>query len=253
MKIKQLLCLAALSAPLTVNVAVHADTLSFSAGAGLWNTSSTGSFQKTGDPTAVDVKDDLFWSDESQGYLFAILEHPVPIIPNVKLVITKIDQSGSGNTTFTFDGTPYTGNVSNDFSIQTNDLIAYYEILDNVVSLDIGLTIRNLKVDYTITGTDLNTGLSTTTTDSVSETIPMLYALVGGSPIPDLIISGELSYVSYAGSTISDFTAKVAYTTSFFVGFEGGYRKQAYKFDDVSGTDADLGFDGIFVGAYLKI
>jgi len=249
MKIKQLLCLAALSTPLTVNVAVHADTLSFSAGAGIWNTSATGSFQKTGDPTAVDVKDDLFWGDESQGYLFATLEHPVPIIPNVKLIITQIDQSGNGQANFTFDGVNYSGNVNNNFSIQTTDLIGYYEILDNVVSLDIGLNIRNLKVDYTINSTTINT----TTTDSVNQTIPMLYALVGGSPIPDLIISGELSYVSYAGSTISDFTAKVAYTTSFFVGFEGGYRKQTYKFDDVSGTDADLGFDGIFVGAYLKI
>jgi outer membrane protein len=249
MNTKQLFCLAALSASFTA----HADTLAISAGAGIWNTSPTGSFQKKGDPTAVDVKDNLFWSDETQGYFYATLEHPVPIIPNVKIMATRIDQSGSGATTFEFDNVVYTGNVNNDFSIQTVDLIGYYEILDNVVSLDIGLNIRSLKVDYTITGTGpapLNAVV--TTTDSVSETIPMLYALVGASPIPDLIVSGELSYISYAGSTISDFTAKVAYTTNYLVGFEAGYRKQTYKFDDVSGTDADLNFDGVFAGAYLK-
>ncbi len=244
MKIKQLLCFAALSIPFTAN----ADTLSISAGAGIWNTSPTGDFQKKGDPAAVDVKDNLFWSDETQGYFYATLEHPVPIIPNVKIMTTKIDQSGSGNTSFRFDGVDYIGNVNNDFSIQTVDLIGYYEILDNVVSLDIGLNIRSLKVDYTITETTTNT----TTTDSMSETIPMLYALVGASPIPDLIISGELSYIAYDGSTISDFTAKVAYTTSFFVGLEAGYRKQQYTFNDVSSTDADLSFDGVFAGAYLK-
>jgi outer membrane protein len=248
MKTKQLLCLAALSLPF----AAHADTLSFSAGAGIWNTSPSGNFQKKGDPAAVDVKDDLFWGDETQGYFFATLEHPVPIIPNVKVMATKIDQSGSGNSTFEFDGTVYSGNVTNDFSIQTVDVIGYYEILDNVVSLDIGLNIRSLKVDYTITGTDLNTGLSIKTTDSVNETIPMLYALVGASPIPDLIISGELSYISYSGSSISDFTAKVAYTTSYFVGFEAGYRKQQYTFSDISSTDADMSFDGVFAGAYVK-
>jgi len=248
MKIKQLLCLAALSVPFTA----HADTLSFTAGAGIWNTSPTGNFQKKGDPATVDVKDDLFWSDETQGYFFATLEHPVPIIPNVKVMATKIDQSGSGNTSFIFDGTSYSGDVTNDFSIQTVDLIAYYEILDNIVSLDIGLNVRSLKVDYTITATDPVTTLSVTTTDSVNETIPMLYALVGASPIPDLIISGELSYIAYAGSTISDFTAKIAYTTNVFVGFEAGYRKQQYTFDDVSSTNADLGFDGVFAGAYLK-
>jgi len=175
MKIKQLFCLTALSVALTTPFTVHADTLSISAGAGIWNASPTGNIQKQGDPTAVDVEKDLFWGSESQGYLFATLEHPIPIIPNVKLMATKIDQSGSGQADFTFDGITYLGDIDNDFSIQTVDLIAYYEILDNVVSLDIGLNIRSLKVDYTITGTDSNTGLSTTTTDSVNETIPMLY------------------------------------------------------------------------------
>ena len=248
MKIKQLFCLAALSIPFTA----HADTLSVSAGAGIWNTSPTGSFQKKGDPTSVNVKDDLFWGDETQGYFYATLEHPVPIIPNVKIMATNIDQSGSGSTTFIFDGQAYSGDVTNDFAIKTVDLIAYYEILDNVVSLDLGLNVRSLTVDYTITGTEPITSTSVTTTDSISETIPMLYVLVGASPIPDLIISGELSYVSYAGSSISDFTAKVAYTTSFFVGVEAGYRKQQYTFDDVSSTDAELSFDGVFAGAYLK-
>ncbi|RLA21058.1 MAG: hypothetical protein DRQ62_09845 [Gammaproteobacteria bacterium] len=245
MKIKQLLCLAALSTPLMV----HADTLSIAVGGGAWNAAPSGSFKKTTDPTEVNVKDNLFWSDDAQGYFFATLEHPIPIIPNVKLMATKIDQSGSGNTSFTFDGETYNGDVSNDFSIETLDLIAYYEILDNVVSIDIGLNIRNLKVDYNIIDT---TGNIPPDTDSLNETIPMLYALVGISPITDLIISGELSYIAYSGSTISDFTAKVAYTTNFFVGFEAGYRKQKYEFDDVSGTDANLDFDGVFAGAYLK-
>ena len=212
----------------------------------MWNTSPSGSFQKTSDPAAVDVKDNLFWGDESQGYLFATLEHPVPIIPNVKLMYTKVEQSGSGDSGgFEFDGDFYSGTVSNEFSIETTDLIAYYEVLDNVVSLDLGLTIRNLKIDYTIND-------SSNIKDSLDETVPMLYILVGGSPIPDLIISGELSYVAFSGSSVSDFTAKIAYTTNFFVGFEAGYRQQKYEFDDVSDTDAKLDFDGVFAGAYLK-
>ena len=176
MKIKQLLCLAALSTPLMV----HADTLSITAGGGVWNAAPSGSFKKTTDPAEVNVKDDLFWSDDAQGYFFATLEHPIPIIPNVKLMATKIDQSGSGDANFTFDGVTYNGNVSNDFSIEALDLLLYWELLDNVVSVDLGLNIRNLKVDYTI-----NNGSNTT--DSIDETIPMLYVLVGGSPIPDLI------------------------------------------------------------------
>ena len=241
MKFKQLLCLLVLSTPLAAN----ADFLSISAGGGGWNAAPSGSIKKTNDPAPVDLNNNLFWDTETQGYAFITLEHFVPILPNARLMLTQIDQSGSGITSFDFDGQTFSGNVSNKFSIDTLDLLLYYEVLDNVVSLDLGLNIRNLKIDYTI-----NNGSSTT--DSVDETVPMLYVLVGGSPWPDLIISGELSYIAYSGSSISDFTAKVAYTTNFFVGFEAGYRQQKYEFDDVSSTDAKLDFDGVFAGAYLK-
>jgi len=244
MKLKQLACLAALTTPFTAN----ADFLSVTAGGGVWNASPDGNIQTTSDPASVDIKDNLFWDDESQGYLFVTFEHFVPLIPNAKLVHTSIDQDGSGNTSFVFDDETFTGNVTNDFAIDTTDLILYYEVLDNVVSLDIGLNIRTLSVDYTITSTDTNT----TVKDSLNETVPMLYALVGASPWPDVIISGEISYIAFDGSSISDITAKIAYTTDFFVGFEAGYRMQEYEFDDISDTDADLSFDGIFAGAYLK-
>jgi len=244
MKLKKLSYFA-LSAALISPLAANADTLSVSVGGGVWNETASGNFQKTYDPASVDIKDNLFWGSESQGYFFATLEHPIPILPNVRLIYTKLDQSGSGDTSFTFDGETFSGTVSNDFKIETTDLIAYYEVLDNVVSLDIGLNIRNLKADYTIIN-------GSSVTDSFDETVPMLYALVGGSPLPNLIISGELSYVAYSGSTVSDFTAKVAYTTDFFVGFEAGYRQQKFEFDDVSDTNAKLDFSGVFAGAYLK-
>jgi outer membrane protein len=247
MRIKNLLYPLALAAPFTVN----ADILSVSVGGGGWNVSPSGTINDVGE-LPVDVNNQLFWDDESQGYFFAILEHPVPILPNVKLMKTTLDQSGNGNATFRFDGIDYDGYVTNDFSVETLDLYAYYEILDNVVNIDLGLDIRNLKVDYTITGTVSGSPTPDTTTDSFDETFPMIYAMVGVSPWPDLIISGELSYISYDGSKVSDFTAKVAYTTSFFVGLEAGYRKQQYTLDDISDTNADLSFDGIFAGAYLK-
>lgn len=246
MKLKQLVCLLGLA----TSFSLHADTLSVSIGGGAWNESPSGNFQKTSDGTNVDVKDSLFWDKESQGYFFATVEHFVPLVPNVRLMHTKIDHAGSGDVTaapFTFDGKPFSSNVSNEVSIETTDLIAYYEILDNVVSLDIGLNIRSLNVDYNIVS---SSGISAA--DSFSATFPMLYALVGTSPWPDLTISGEMSYIAFSGSSMSDITAKIAYTTSFLVGVEAGYRKQNITLDDTSGNDAELTFDGIFAGAYLK-
>lgn len=244
MKLEKI-CYLALGASLLSPISANADFLSVTVGGGVWNETPSGNFQKTTDPAEVNLKDNFFWDSESQGYAFAKFEHFVPIVPNVRLMYTKLDHSGSGNTAFTFDGQSFGGLVSNDFKIETLDLLAYWEVLDNVVSLDIGINVRNLKADYTIIN-------GTAVTDSVNETVPMLYALVGGSPWPDLIISGEMSYIAFSGSTISDFTAKVAYTTNFFVGFEAGYRKQKFEFDDVAETNAKMDFDGIFAGAYLK-
>lgn len=228
---------------------VNADTLSLTVGGGMWKETPDGSYFKTTDPTPVDVKRDLFWEEESQGYFFATLEHPVPIIPNARLSYTKLDHSGSGNASFVFNGVTYNGFIENQINIEMLDLLLYYEVLDNIVSLDLGLNIRKLDVDYKIRET---TGSMQSDSDSASATIPMLYGMVGFSPISDLIISGEVSYIAYDGSTISDFTAKIAYTTSYFVGVEAGYRNQKFELDDIDQTNTDLTFDGPFVGAYVK-
>ena len=224
-----------------------ADVLSFAIGGGVWNETPEGGINKIVDTNSVDVKTDLFWDEESQGYLFATLEHPVPILPNVRLMHTQLDHSGSGQANFEFDGISFQNNVANEFSIEQTDLLFYYEVLDNVVSLDLGLNVRLLDITYQIADDGGNN-----TSGSVSGGVPMVYGLIGATPWPDLLLSAELNYVSYSGSTLSDFIARIAYTTSFFVGFEAGYRAQTLELDDIDDTNADLEFKGPFVGAYLK-
>mgnify|MGYP001825734181 CR=1 FL=1 len=239
--------LAAIFLTATFSKMANADTLSLTVGGGIWNETPDGTYFKTDDPTPIDVKNDLYWDTESQGYFFATLEHPVPIIPNARLSYTRLEHPGSGDASFVYDGVTYNGFIENKIDIEMLDLLLYYEVLDNVVSVDLGLNIRKLDVDYM-----LQEAVAGRTTDSASETVPMLYGLVGFSPLPDLIISGEISFVSYDGSTLSDFTAKIAYTTNFLVGIEAGYRSQTFELDDLDDTNTDLTFDGPFVGAYLK-
>lgn len=224
-----------------------ADILSITVGGGVWNETPEGGIRKTNDVSVVDVKNDLFWSEESQGYLYATLEHPVPLLPNVRLMYTNLDHSGSGTASFNFEGISYSGTVANEFAIEQTDLLLYYEVLDNVVSLDLGLNVRVLDISYTIRD---NTG--TSSSGSVSGPVPMIYGLVGGSPWPGVLLSAEGNYMTLSGSTISDFNAKISYTTDFFVGFEAGYRTQTIELDDVDDTTANLDFKGPFIGAYLK-
>jgi len=244
---KLVTCCLLAAAPAMAN----ADVLGFAVGAGVWNETPEGGIRKITETTDVSVKDDLFWTEESQGYLFATLEHPVPLLPNVRLNYLKLDHTGSGTPQggFDFDGIPFSGNVANEFSIEQTDLLLYYEVLDNVVSLDLGLNVRLLDISYSIADDNVP---SNTTSGSVSAPVPMLYGLIGGTPWPGVLISAEGSFISYSGSTFSDFNAKIAYTTDFFVGFEAGYRTQTIELDDVDDTTANLDFKGPFIGAYLK-
>ena len=244
MNINKLLACSALAA---LPGMAGADVLSFTIGGGVWNETPEGGIFKVGDPTSVDVKNNLFWTEESQGYVFATLEHPVPVLPNVRLMHTKLDHTGSGTTSFDFEGVTFSGNVANEFAIEQTDLLLYYEVLDNVVSLDLGLNVRALDISYTI----VDDG-GRNTSGSVSGPVPMLYGLVGGSPWPGVLLSAEGNYMAISGSTISDFTAKIAYTTDFFLGIEAGYRTQTIELDDVDDTNANLDFKGPFIGAYLK-
>lgn len=239
-----LACAAILSLP----AISMADTLSVAVGGGMWQADPSGYFrnQSAGDTTNIDVRDDLFWQEEDQTYLFITFEHFVPIVPNFRIMATNLDYSGSGIASFTLNGETFSGNVASEGSLDQIDVLAYWEVLDNVVSLDLGLNVKFLDISYSVA----SSGVSTS--DSTDLTVPMLYGLVGVSPIPGLYLGIEGNYVSISGSRLTDVIAKVSYTTDYFFGVEGGYRSQSYKLDDVDGYYGNLDFDGPFLGAYLK-
>ncbi|MCG6887751.1 MAG: TIGR04219 family outer membrane beta-barrel protein [Proteobacteria bacterium] len=222
-----------------------ASTLGLSVGAGIWQPTPSGSVKKTGDPQAVNVEDELYWSKESQNYFYVTLEHPIPILPNFRLMQTNIDQSGSGPTSFTFNGQTFTGTVTNSASVKQTDLVMYYEVLDDtlMLNLDLGLDIKRLEVNYNISDS-----FGDSSSDSSSATLPLLYGMFGITPLKGLYLGVEGSYISYSGNTVSDFFAKVSYTTKWHVGVEAGYRAQSVDLEDLNDTTGKLDFKGPYAG-----
>jgi outer membrane protein len=222
-----------------------ASTLSISAGGGIWQPTPSGSVKKLSDPVAVDVDQDLYWSKESQSYFYVTLEHPIPILPNFRLMRTNIDQSGSGPTSFTFNGQTFTGTVTNSASVKQTDLVMYYEVLDDMLmlNLDLGLDIKRLEVNY-----DISDSFGDSSSDSSSATLPLLYGMFGVTPLDGLYLGIEGSYISYSGNTVSDFFAKVSYTTKWYVGVEAGYRAQSADLEDLNDTTGKLDFKGPYAG-----
>jgi outer membrane protein len=243
MKTRQRLIALAIA---TLPAVATADFLSISVGGGVWNSSPDGGFRRGGDPVLVDVKDNLLWDTESRGYVSATLEHPVPLVPNIRINIVSLDYSGNGITSFTFNGDSYNGTIDDEMKIEQSDLLLYWELLDNIVSVDFGLDARLLNLDYSIRST------TSSITDSASQVVPMLYLMVGASPWFDIQLSAEAYYISASGNELSDYSAKISYTTDFLFGFEAGYRSEKIVLDDVDNTFANMTFKGAFLGAYLK-
>ena len=240
------LLLGALVALLPIT-GMSATVLGFQAGGGSWEHAPSGNITASegGTGTSADLENDLNLSKKSEGYSYFILEHPIPVIPNFKYVDTKLTSSGSGkaNVSFTFNNTTY--NTSTDLTtkleLNQTDAILYYEVLDNVVSLDLGLNGK------TISGSASVNSDSTT----FSETIPMLYVAAEIALPAGFAIGADISTISAAGNSITDTTVKLTYTTDFYLGVQAGLRTQSYTLD-IDSVKADMKFDGVFAGIYFK-
>lgn len=246
---RYLLSILLLSAGLFAQTAT-ADTLGFRAGTGIWQPDSSGTFRHGASGTDIDLKDDLYLKDEDQQYTYALLEHPIPLIPNVKISQTTLSSEGTGTSNFTFAGTDYTGiPVTTEMVLDHSDVTVYWQLLDNWINIDFGLTARKFDGKLAVT----NTASGITEQTNIDKTIPMLYLAAGIEPpfIEDLFIGVEANLIDVNGNNISDITAKISYTTSYLVGFEAGVRTFIVELDDVGGNSSNMEFTGSFANLYI--
>ncbi|HSX83939.1 MAG TPA: TIGR04219 family outer membrane beta-barrel protein [Cellvibrio sp.] len=214
-----------------------ADTiLGVYAGAGQWQGEYSGN---AGDPS-IDVKS-LGMDEEDNNYYYIALEHPVPIIPNIKLQKMDItsEQTAVIDQTFTIDGTTFVAGteVASDFDLSHMDIVLYYELLDNWVNLDVGLSIR--KFDGHVTA------VSEFTTESVEldEAIPMIYAKAQFDlPLTGFSVGLEGNAINYEDNRLTDYSAKLQYMfdSALDIGLEVGYREMSLEVDEDVTADIQL-------------
>lgn len=230
-----------------------ADMLGVWVGAEQWNYDIAGSlrYQSTSSSDDIDVNDDLGYDDSDLTRLYLTLEHPLPMLPNVRLSSTRIDESANGNLTssVTFGGTTYNLNeaVSSEVKIDQTDITLYYRILDNVVSLDLGLNAKYMDIEATLSG-----AISGTETAEATGWVPMLYGAVGADlPFTGLSAVAEGALIAYQDSRFHDINLRVSYQTPLRIGVSAGYRSIRLEVDDIDDTYGDIEFDGLYLGAFV--
>lgn len=211
---------ALIASTLVLASTAHADVLGLTAEFGQFSPDVSFNGQLNNQTADVD-----FDGDKNSYYGIAF-EHPVPLVPNVRLQGSTMEGQDSG-VAMKVDSTDYT---------------LYYELLDGLawLDLDVGISIRDMDIKASVN--------NSTASESIVLPTGYLSAYVTLPTLP-LQIGGEIKTISAGDSSVSDTTFKIKYQSPFVVGVEGGYRNANFDINEGS-IDSEIEFDGFFVGVF---
>jgi len=220
---------------LSVSQVAFADTLfGVYAGAGSWQQNYSGEVSSGG--ASIDLKDDLDLDQDYNNMFYVAVEHPVPFLPNVKVnyVEFNIDSDSVLPSTIEFNGVTFPAGspMATDVDMKQGDALVYYEVLDNVVSLDLGFGARYLDGRFSL-ASDFSTAEA-----EFTAIVPVLY----GRARADLPFSGfwagaEVVGMGYSDNNLVDANAQVGWESSLGLGAEVGWRILSLDIDDVDDFD----------------
>lgn len=221
----------------------------FSAGAGSWSTEFSGEVGSDGNRASID---ELDLKDSDNTFFYVQFEHPIPLLPNLRLDLTSISTDGTGTLensyeigdTFFPAGTEITSEMDLDFT----DAILYYEI----AVVDFGLNFR--KFDVEITAEESITGEMAK--ESVDAVLPMAFLQADiDLPFTGLYVMGNVNVISYDDKSVTDYRAAVGYGIELSVlteiGLELGYRSFEIDLGDDDDIAGDVEMSGMYFGANI--
>lgn len=238
-------------------IPLQADNIGGEISLGFYNHSPSGYASYT-DPflghigTTANIEDTLYWTNNTDLILKAYIEHPVPMLPNIKLALTNLSHDGEGNVNdFTWGSIdiPFEGSIENSFEMRKYDLTLYYELLDNWAEIDLGVTLGYLSGNIDVTalaGFSTLPKLSHSESTDFSAFLPTLYGKTRFTiPTTDLSFQLEGDVFSYDETTYYTYEASVRYTFSMGLGVEGGWKALHLDSTDmVDGLNLDMDFSG---------
>lgn len=207
----------------------YADTvLGIDAGVQQWYYDYSGDI--TDDFGNLDLEDDLGIGNETSTSAYISIEHPVPFVPNFKLKHSQFSNSGFSSE----------NQISSRINLDHTDLSLYYEVLDNWLNLDLGLSLI-----YFDGGTLLNQDLQNYKVN-YSEIIPALYGKAQFEfPITDLSASVTINTIGYSDTSYLDSEIAAQYKLGLGFDIEAGIRRKSI---DIENLNLDSTANGVFAG-----
>lgn len=214
------------------------------AGAGGWRGNYSGT---VGDAAAS--TGDLGMGKANNTFYYVAIEHPVLFLPNLKVQHNELTsrQSSILDTDFRLDDIrfPAGTNLRTDFDLSYTDATLYYEVLDNWLNLDVGITLRKYSGYLAAEASQLSEKVDT------DLTLPLIYGKFQFDlPLTGFFAGFEGNYIGYDGNELFDYNAKIGYLfdSALDLGIEAGYRTITMNIDE-NDVVANLELKGPYLAA----
>ncbi|KAA3639167.1 MAG: TIGR04219 family outer membrane beta-barrel protein [Proteobacteria bacterium] len=185
-------------------------------------------------------------SEKGNIFYFA-LEHPIPFVPNVKVQHNTIKGDVSGTMqVLDIDGFPQIIQANTTTDLSHTDLTLYYELLDNWVNLDVGVSVKYFDGHHPIHVSAMVQGR-----EKIDEWIPLLY--VKGQfdlPLTGFSAFSSIQTLSIDSNDVTDIEMGLNYETKMGLGATLGYRSLNVDFNKSDNYNLlyDNRLDGFFLG-----
>ena len=239
-------CVCSISALLWLTIGTaEAEFIGLNISNSHWESSPTNSFGGS-NSDSIELIDDLDVDKSAESSMAIILEHPFTALPNIRYQGSQLDSETSlRGETFS------SGNrVSSNFDLSHDDIVLYYQLLNDRVDLDLGVDMKRLDGEVSFAG-------DTSSTVYVDETIPLLYlsariALPLDGAYVGANINANVIDLGISESSAQDSTIMMGYESDTGLGIEGGYKHFSLNLDNVESPDTDLEYDSIFLNGYIN-
>ena len=218
---------------LAITTQSQANPITLDFGTDLWINNGSGSLAVNGSRLTVDDTD-------ISSNIWVRIEHPIPLLPNLRLSQSDMDHAVAEITT---------ANTTN-MDTSYGDALAYYQILDNDIELDIGVGVKRFfgKIETTASGPTPDSGFY-----DVDNTLAIAYAR-GAMTIPLTVVqvSVALQQGKSGDDAISDANLMFRYISEYNVGVGIGYRYMSTELE-VANAGNSANIDSNFRGLQVSL
>jgi len=235
---------------LAFTTVAHAEFIGLNLGSGAWpaeqkdllNSTSYNFNHITGKPVS---------DDQATPSLLFVLEHPISVLPNFRYQGSALDSNGSDSLnggSLRFNNQSYSDNpVTSTYDLNHNDIVLYYELMDNWVSLDFGLDLKSFNGEISLNDNSSNNVLP------IDETIPLFYLSARFNlPFNGFYVGADInSNFNISDSVAEDSTFMLGYQSDNGARVEGGVKIFSLDLNDSNDVDGNLEYDGLFINGYI--